>query len=77
MLSYWFVDLTLHPTLPIQYRAVKSSVGSVARIGCQRGNEHIFRCVPDDTPTRKWVKAHTAGEALCLAQDGALEERAA
>lgn len=71
----WFVDLSTHPLIPIKRRAVLSSVRDVSAINTDSTQRNHNRIVPDGTGGRRWVRARTAGEALCKAQDEVMRER--
>jgi hypothetical protein len=72
----WFVDLSLHPAVPIKRRAVLSSVRDVSALGTDAPQRNHNQIVPDATEHRRWVRAANAGEAIFKAQEEVLWERA-
>lgn len=64
----WFVDLTLHPLVPIRRRVVPSSARTVQGM-TWNGTMTLSRCIPDSTSSRFWVNATSAREALQIAQE--------
>lgn len=67
----WFVDLSLHPELPIKHRAVLSSAPDVGGMDSNDRKRTAGHVVPDNTESRFWLRASSASEALRKAQERA------
>lgn len=76
-MTLYFVDLNPHPALRITRRAVPSCADEIRRMDGSDRTRRVEMMLPDDTESRFWVRADSPGEALCKAQDRALEARAA